>query len=72
MKESMRSLDIIFLCRFDANQKVEDDGFRETDVKFILEVDNILFKTQSLYGALTNIYIIILNVSDNVVICLSC
>ncbi len=42
MKESMRSLDIIFLCRFDANQKVEDDGFRETDVKFILEVDNIL------------------------------
>ena len=41
MKESMRSLDIIFLCRFDVNQKVEDDGFRETNVEFILEVDNI-------------------------------
>jgi len=41
MKESMRSLDIIFLCRFDVNQKVKDDGFRETNVEFILEVDNI-------------------------------
>ena len=41
MKESMRCLDIIFLCRFDVNQKVEDDGFRETNVEFILEVDNI-------------------------------
>lgn len=41
MKESMRNLDIIFLCRFDVNQKVEDDGFRETNVEFILEVDNI-------------------------------
>jgi len=41
MKESMRNLDIIFLCRFDVNQKVKDDGFRETNVEFILEVDNI-------------------------------
>ena len=41
MKETMRCLDIIFLCRFDVNQKVEDDGFRETNVEFILEVDNI-------------------------------
>jgi len=41
MKESMRSLDIIFLCRFDVNQQVQDDGFRETNVEFILEVDNI-------------------------------
>ena len=41
MKESMRSLDIIFLCRFDVNQKVQDDGFRETNVEFILEIDNI-------------------------------
>ena len=41
MKESMRCLDIIFLCRFDVNQKVQDDGFRETNVEFILEVDNI-------------------------------
>ena len=41
MKESMRSLDIIFLCRFDKSQKIEDDGFRETNKEFILEVDNI-------------------------------
>jgi len=41
MKESMRSLDIIFLCRFDAKQLIEDDGFRDTDKQFIQEVDNI-------------------------------
>tara|TARA_R100001594_G_scaffold84189_1_gene118701 strand:+ start:1667 stop:2389 length:723 start_codon:yes stop_codon:yes gene_type:complete len=41
MKESMRFLDIIFVCRFDENQAVEDDGFRETDKSFIQEVDNI-------------------------------
>jgi predicted ATPase len=41
MRESMRSLDIIFLCRFDKSQKIENDGFRETNKEFILEVDNI-------------------------------
>ena len=41
MKESMRSLDIIFLCRFDAKQLIVDDGFRDTDKQFIQEVDNI-------------------------------
>jgi|TARA_R110002012_G_scaffold164960_1_gene327296 predicted ATPase len=41
MKESMRSLDIIFLCRFDEKQAVQDDGFRDTDKAFIQEVDNI-------------------------------
>jgi len=41
MKESMRHLDIIFLCRFDEKQSVQDDGFRDTDVNFIKEVDNI-------------------------------
>ena len=41
MKESMRFLDIIFLCRFDENKTVEDDGFRDTDKNFIKEVDNI-------------------------------
>tara|TARA_R100001163_G_C5049822_1_gene186721 strand:- start:785 stop:1543 length:759 start_codon:yes stop_codon:yes gene_type:complete len=43
MKESMRSLDIIFLCRFDPSQVVEDDGFRDTDKNFITEVDNIFY-----------------------------
>ncbi len=41
MKESMRFLDIIFLCRFDEGQVVQDDGFRDTDKNFIKEVDNI-------------------------------
>ena len=41
MKESMRKLDIIFLCRFDETQAVQDDGFRDTDVGFIKEIDNI-------------------------------
>ena len=47
MKESMRRLDIIFLCRFDPKQAVKDDGFRDTDVSFIKEVDNIF---NSLYN----------------------
>ena len=41
MKESMRSIDIIFLCRFDESQAIQDDGFRDTDKNFIKEVDNI-------------------------------
>lgn len=40
-RESMRHLDIIFLCRFDEKQGVEDDGFRDVDVEYIKEVDNI-------------------------------
>ena len=40
-RESMRSIDIIFLCRFDAKQKVEDNGKREIDLKYITEIDNI-------------------------------
>ena len=43
MRESMRSIDIIFLCRFDSNQAIQDDGFRDTDKKFIVEVDNIFY-----------------------------
>jgi len=50
MRESMRSLDIIFLCRFDPNQAIQDDGFRDTDKKFIVEVDNIF---NSLYRQYT-------------------
>tara|TARA_R110002020_G_scaffold147848_1_gene323440 strand:+ start:776 stop:1534 length:759 start_codon:yes stop_codon:yes gene_type:complete len=47
MKESMRHLDIIFLCRFDEKQSIQDDGFRDTDANFIKEVDNIF---NSLYN----------------------
>jgi len=49
MKESMRSLDIIFLCRFDHNQAVQDDGFRDTDKEFIVEVDNIFYSLYRQY-----------------------
>ena len=41
MRESLRFLDIIFLCRFDEKQAIEDDGFRDTDKDFIKEVDNV-------------------------------
>jgi predicted ATPase len=43
MRESMRSLDIIFLCRFDSSQQVVDDGVRDTDINFIKEIDNIFY-----------------------------
>ena len=43
MRESMRSLDIIFLCRFDSSQKVVDDGLRDTNLNFIKEIDNIFY-----------------------------
>ena len=49
MKESMRSLDIIFLCRFDSSQAVVDDGFRDTDREFIVEVDNIFYSLYRQY-----------------------
>tara|TARA_R100000664_G_C2748564_1_gene136010 strand:+ start:302 stop:1060 length:759 start_codon:yes stop_codon:yes gene_type:complete len=49
MKESMRSLDIIFLCRFDSSQTVQDDGFRDTDKNFIIEVDNIFYSLYRQY-----------------------
>ena len=49
MRESMRSLDIIFLCRFDPNQAIQDDGFRDTDKKFIVEVDNIFYSLYRQY-----------------------
>tara|TARA_A100001391_G_scaffold198755_1_gene180779 strand:+ start:1483 stop:2241 length:759 start_codon:yes stop_codon:yes gene_type:complete len=49
MKESMRSLDIIFLCRFDPNQTIQDDGFRDTDKKFIVEIDNIFYSLYRQY-----------------------
>ena len=49
MKESMRSLDIIFLCRFDEGQAVVDDGLRDTDKEFIKEVDNIFYSLHLQY-----------------------
>jgi predicted ATPase len=49
MKESMRSIDIIFLCRFDPNQAIKDDGFRDTDKEFIVEVDNIFYSLYRQY-----------------------
>ena len=49
MRESMRHLDLIFLCRFDSKQAVEDDGFRDTDKDFITEVDNIFYSLYRQY-----------------------
>tara|TARA_R110000787_G_scaffold217356_1_gene326192 strand:- start:378 stop:1136 length:759 start_codon:yes stop_codon:yes gene_type:complete len=49
MKEAMRSLDIIFLCRFDPNQAIQDDGFRDVSKQFITEVDNIFYSLYRQY-----------------------
>lgn len=40
-KESMRSLDIIFLLQYDDSIKIVDDGVRDTNVEYIKEIDNI-------------------------------
>lgn len=42
MKEGMRFLDILFYIPYDKNIAIEDDGTRETDRDYIIEVDNIL------------------------------
>ena len=49
MKESLRFIDIIFLCRFDESQSVENDGVRDTNVDFIKEVDNIFYSLYRQY-----------------------
>jgi predicted ATPase len=41
VKESMRSLDIIFLLRYDGSIKIVDDGLRDTNLDYIKEIDNI-------------------------------
>lgn len=41
VKESMRSLDIIFLLSYDESIKVVDDGVRDIDVDYLKEIDNI-------------------------------
>lgn len=45
-RESMRTLDIIFLCKFDKKQVIVNDGSRDADLEYIKEVDNIF---ESLY-----------------------
>lgn len=49
-RESMRHLDIIFLCRFDEKKGVEDDGFRDADIGYIKEVDNIFHSLYQQYA----------------------
>jgi len=41
VKESMRSIDVIFLLNYDDSIAVVDDGMRDTDIPYIKEVDNI-------------------------------
>lgn len=41
VKESMKNLDMIFVCKFDKNQCIDDDGSREADLEYIKEIDNI-------------------------------
>jgi GTPase SAR1 family protein len=42
-RESLRSLDIIFMTRFNEQQAVVDNGIRDTNVEFIKEIDNIFY-----------------------------
>jgi len=42
-RESLRSLDIIFITRFNEQQGVVDNGIRDTNVDFIKEIDNIFY-----------------------------
>ena len=49
MRESMKYVDLIFLCRFDSKQAIKDDGFRDTDKAFITEVDNIFYSLYRQY-----------------------
>jgi len=46
VKESMRALDIIFICKFNESMSVEDDGKREANREYIVEINNIV---ESLY-----------------------
>ena len=52
MRDSMKHLDIIFLCRFDPNQAIQDDGFRDVSKQFITEVDNIFYSLYHQYKAI--------------------
>jgi len=46
VKETMRSLDIIFICKFNESMSVEDDGKRDANKEYIIEINNII---ESLY-----------------------
>ena len=46
VKESMRTLDIIFMSKFDKTQVPQENGVRETNIEYIQEIDNIY---ESLY-----------------------
>tara|TARA_R110000824_G_scaffold252353_1_gene441107 strand:- start:1567 stop:2379 length:813 start_codon:yes stop_codon:yes gene_type:complete len=50
-KEALRSIDIIFLCRFDHTRDVEDDGLRDADLKYITEIDNIFYGLYKQYAS---------------------
>jgi predicted ATPase len=41
VKDSMKNLDMIFVCKFDNKQAIDDDGSREADLEYIQEIDNI-------------------------------
>ena len=46
VRESLRALDIIFICKFNENMSVEDDGKRDANKEYIVEINNII---ESLY-----------------------
>ena len=49
-KEALRSLDIIFMTRFNEDiMKVEDDGTRDANLEFIKEMDNIFYSLYMQY-----------------------
>lgn len=49
-KESMRFLDIIFICKYDASQGVQVDGLRDADEEYIKEIDNIFESVYQQYA----------------------
>ena len=49
-REALRSLDIIFMTRFNETiMKVEDDGTRDANLEFIKEMDNIFYSLYMQY-----------------------
>ena len=49
-REALRSLDIIFMTRFNEDtMKVEDDGTRDANLEFIKEMDNIFYSLYMQY-----------------------
>lgn len=48
-KEALRSLDIIFMTRFNENFGVVDDGTRDANIDYIKEIDNIFYTLYQQY-----------------------